>query len=79
MNKGYLNNGFRQGYRPPLGSMPTAAYGAGTTSQAEPLQTLAMAYVPNQKFEALYPAERALQSGTLFAALDLPYCTGGRT
>ena len=39
--------------------------------------SLAMAYVPYQRFENLYGAEKALSRGTLFACLDLPFC-GGR-
>lgn len=84
MNKGYLNNGLRPSCRIPFGGIAaTSAPRVGSVpAQAEPsqppLQPLAMAYVPSQKFEALYPADRALQRGTLFAALDLPYCTGGR-
>ena len=35
---------------------------------------LAMATVPRQRFEKLYPLEKALQRGTLFQALDLPFC-----
>lgn len=35
---------------------------------------LAIATVPMQRFEQLYPVPQALQRGTLFAALDLPFC-----
>ncbi|MBS6865655.1 MAG: spore coat associated protein CotJA [Ruthenibacterium sp.] len=35
---------------------------------------LAIATVPMQRFEKLYPLEKALQRGTLFQALDLPFC-----
>lgn len=34
---------------------------------------LAMAYVPMQKFKNLYDADVALERGTLFEELDLPY------
>lgn len=34
---------------------------------------LAMAYVPMQRFEKLYSSTKALEAGTLFEALDLPY------
>ncbi len=37
---------------------------------------LAMAYVPYQVFEALYDAPEALQRGTLFKKLDLPFERG---
>ena len=36
--------------------------------------TLAIATVPMQRFERLYPVPEALRRGTLFAALDLPFC-----
>lgn len=35
---------------------------------------LAIATVPMQCFERLYPVCEALGRGTLFAALDLPFC-----
>lgn len=38
---------------------------------------LAMAYVPFQRFCNLYPPERALEAGTLFADLDKPFLGGG--
>ena len=34
---------------------------------------LAIAPVPMQRFEKLYPLEKALAHGTLFQALDLPF------
>ncbi len=37
---------------------------------------LAMASVPSQRWEKLYPIEQALQNGTLFMALDLPFMGG---
>lgn len=39
---------------------------------------LAMAYVPEQSFKNLYSPPDALYAGTLFAELNMPYCTGGR-
>ncbi|MDO4318895.1 MAG: spore coat associated protein CotJA, partial [Lachnospiraceae bacterium] len=36
-------------------------------------KSLAMAYVPWQKFEDLYPNDAALSKGTLFCQLDLPF------
>lgn len=41
-----------------------------------PLQ-LAIATVPSQRYEKLYPVEKALSRGTLFEALYLPF-EGGR-
>lgn len=39
---------------------------------------LAMAYVPWQKWCALYEADRGFCRGTIFAQLDKPFCgTGG--
>ena len=35
--------------------------------------SLAMAYVPYQRFEALYEGGDALSHGTLFRLLDLPF------
>ena len=35
---------------------------------------LAIATVPMQRFEQLYPVPAAWGRGTLFAALDLPFC-----
>ena len=35
--------------------------------------SLAMSYVPYQRFENLYDGERALKRGTLFACLDMPF------
>ena len=39
--------------------------------------SLAMAYVPFQRFENLYEPDKALSRGTLFACLDMPF-HGGR-
>ena len=38
--------------------------------------SLAMSYVPDQRFENLYSEEKALANGTLFACLDLPFHGG---
>lgn len=35
--------------------------------------SLAMSYVPYQRFENLYDQSKALSRGTLFACLDLPF------
>ncbi len=40
--------------------------------------SLAMMYVPYQRFEKLYNDERALERGTLFETLDLPFYGGKR-
>ena len=34
---------------------------------------LAMAYVPMQRFRALYEPEAGLERGTIFAELDMPF------
>ena len=39
---------------------------------------LAMVYSPNQVWRNLYPTEKALERGTLFAELDLPLEGDGR-
>lgn len=39
--------------------------------------SLAMAYVPWQKWEQLYEDEKALSVGTAFPSLDLPFCGRG--
>lgn len=38
--------------------------------------SLAMAYVPYQRFEKLYSEEKALERGTLFEELDMPFYGG---
>lgn len=35
---------------------------------------LAMAYVPWQSWEETYPENTALEKGTIFPSLDLPFC-----
>ena len=40
--------------------------------------SLAMAYVKDQPFTELYSPSDALKAGTLFHALNKPYCFGGR-
>lgn len=40
--------------------------------------SLAMMYVPYQRFERLYDEEKALTRGTLFEELDLPFYGGKR-
>lgn len=41
--------------------------------------SLAMLYVPYQRWEKLYSEEEALDRGTLFRALDLPFLGGRKT
>ena len=38
---------------------------------------LAMAYVPWQNWEPMYNEEQALERGTAFPSLDLPFCGRG--
>ncbi|MDD5916673.1 MAG: spore coat associated protein CotJA [Clostridiales bacterium] len=40
--------------------------------------SLAMLYVPAQRWENLFTPEEALDKGTLFRALDLPFLGGRR-
>lgn len=51
----------------------------GGISDATPLGELplAMAYVPRQTWKTTYPVEEALERGTIFPELDLPF-TGRR-
>lgn len=44
----------------------------------KPAQQLAMAYVPSQAWEDLFEPDEALQQGTLFRQLWLPF-EGGRS
>ncbi len=37
---------------------------------------VAMAYVPWQEFKNMYEPDRALQAGTIFPELDLPFWAG---
>lgn len=39
---------------------------------------IAMAYVPMQGWGDIYEPEKALQRGTIFPCLDLPFLGGGR-
>lgn len=39
---------------------------------------VAMAYVPWQKFETMYEPQRALNVGTIFPELELPFWAGRR-
>ncbi len=39
--------------------------------------SLAMAYVPWQKWERIYKEEKAFSAGTIFPSLDLPFCAAG--
>ena len=40
--------------------------------------SLAMSYVPYQRFDNLYDESKALSRGTLFACLDFPFYGSGR-
>ncbi len=44
-----------------------------TESTFPPHVSLGMMYVPFQRFENLYDGDKALERGTLFADLDLPF------
>ncbi len=55
---------------------PTAASSADLFPQQI---SLAMLYVPYQRFDKLYSEEEALERGTLFRALDLPFFGGRKT
>ena len=54
-------------------------YGIGENAQkAINTLPLAMVYVPEQKFDELKDVACALEAGTIFAALDLPFTGCGR-
>lgn len=64
----------------PAASMSTAPAAAAAMTRGEtPLDQLplAMAYVPMQKFGETYDGLRALERGTIFPDLDLPFCGRG--
>ena len=53
---------------------------AATSADLFPPQvSLAMLYVPYQRWDKLYSEEEALERGTLFRALDLPFLGGRKT
>ena len=52
---------------------PVCEYAAESLSGIEGL-ALGMAYVPMQKFENLYDTDMAFKAGTIFKALDKPFC-----
>ena len=54
---------------------PTLDESGNGEISAMPLDSLpiAMAYVPMQKWQRLYEPEVALERGTLFSELDLPF------
>ena len=58
-----------QAASPPMGAGP-----AGTVSA--PMH-LAIATIPFQSWETLYPPQKALCRGTVFPSLDLPFYAGG--
>ena len=64
---------------PCAGIMPTAPAAPApmpdSTVSSNPMTgfPLAMAYVPYQAFEDLYEPNKALERGTLFRALDMPF------
>lgn len=80
MNRNDSNMGMPIGLTSRLGRTARAVpSGASCPVPPKPAaeQMLAMAYVPRQRFEGLYPIAEALRHGTLFSALDLPTCAGG--
>lgn len=49
----------------------------GNTSAFPASTPLAMAYVPFQQFNEIYPENEALKKGTLFPELCFPFMKGG--
>lgn len=48
--------------------------GAVSDDRMPQCPALAMAYVPIQSLDTIYPAELALKRGTLYPELDKPFC-----
>ncbi len=71
----------RRGMPSCRGTRPVAAPAADERDHClcdgQPI-ALAMAYVKDQPFGALYSPAEALRYGTLFPELNKPYCIGGR-
>ncbi len=63
------------GYR----DKPDMPYYPGGTACNVPQNkcSLAMAYVPWQKWDPPYDDEKGFMTGTIFPSLDLPFCAGG--
>lgn len=79
MNRNIYNSGAKSmfGGRDMSARRAAPAFSHGQTQNGGGM-TLAMAYVPEQSFKNLYSPSDALYAGTLFAELNMPYCTGGR-
>ena len=61
----------------PAPSCPVPQPAPEPVQESCPAPLLAIASVPMQPWGDTYPPEVALCKGTLFPALDLPYCGGG--
>ncbi|WP_130864538.1 spore coat associated protein CotJA [Bacilliculturomica massiliensis] len=73
-----MNNGMPGYACVPAVEVPDVSAAAMTRGET-PLDQLplAMAYVPMQKFGETYDGLRALERGTIFPDLDLPFCGRG--
>lgn len=63
-----------------VSAAPAGAKGKDCTPNPTPFpkQTpAAMAYIPFQQFEQIYPPEKALDYGTVFPELNKPFLGGG--
>ena len=54
-------------------SMPPACEGGGFNEIPQELLSLAMAFVPSQRWQNIYEVNVALARGTIFADLDKPF------
>lgn len=64
-------------YSESAGSAPRESGNENCLCDSQPI-SLAMAYVKDQPFGAVYSASEALNNGTLFPDLNKPYCIGGK-
>jgi len=78
------NNGNRMGCGP-LGDIPQLNWQGGSAGRASGFDAmylgslpLASAYIPYQQWKTTYTLEGALQRGTIFPELDLPFEGGMR-
>ena len=68
--------------RPPMGGdtgeMPSVPGGPGPVFPPENIDSfpVAMAYVPWQRWQPVYPVEQAIGRGTIFPDLDKPFAMG---
>ena len=72
--KRYTPCAMRQNVRRCDGVMPRNGEYCVCTNQPV---SLAMAYIPTQEFRDVYTPCQALENGTIFSELVMPFCSGG--